>query len=102
MPTYKFYNTETGEQFEDFLSNSKRVELLQRNPHITQMPSQFAITSMVGSIDSKTDNTWKEVLSKVSEAYPDSEVGRRYGKRSIKDIKTREIIKSHVQKWKNT
>lgn len=102
MPTFKFLNTETGEQFEDFLSNSKKEELLGKNPHIQQMPLSFAIASMVGSIDSKTDNSWKEVLSKVAEAHPDSNVGERYGKKSIKQIKTSNIIKSHVKKWKNS
>ena len=39
-----------------------------------------------------------EVLSKVAEAHPTSVVGERYGKKSIKEIKTRDIVKSHVKK----
>jgi hypothetical protein len=39
-----------------------------------------------------------EVLSKVAEAHPTSVVGERYGKKSIKEIKTRELVKKHVNK----
>lgn len=99
MPTYKFRNTETNEEFEDFLSITKKEELLKLNPHIEQVPTGFAIVSMVGGIDSKTDNTWKEVLSKVGEAHPNSPVGERYHKKSIKEIKTKQIYKKHVDKW---
>ena len=98
MPTYRFVNTETGEEFEDFVSNSRKEELLEKNPHIRQLPSAFAITTMAGSLDSKTDNTWKEVLAKVSEAHPDSPLAQRYGKRSIHQAKARDIY----NKWKTT
>jgi hypothetical protein len=101
MPTFNFINTETGEKFEDFLSNSKKEELLEKNPHIRQLPSAFSVVTMTGSLDSKTDNTWKEVLAKVAEAHPDSNVGQRYGKKSIKQIKTDKIVEKHIGKWKN-
>ena len=49
MPTFRFMNNETGEQFDDFLSNSRREELLEKNPHITQVPTPFAIVSTVAT-----------------------------------------------------
>jgi hypothetical protein len=101
MPTYQFYNSETKEQFEEFMSISMKEDLLSKNPHINQMPTGCAIVSGVGSIDSKTDNTWKEVLSKVAEKHPDSNVGKRYGKKSIAQVKTQQIIQKHRDKWKN-
>lgn len=101
MPTFRFLDTETGEEFEDFLSNSRKEELLSKNPHIRQLPSAFTISTMVGSLDSKTDNTWKEVLSKVAEAHPDSPVGQRYGKKSVKQIKTRQAVDKHMNRWRS-
>ena len=98
MPTYRFVNTETGEEFEDFISNSRKEELLEKNQHIRQLPSAPAIISSSGSLDSKTDNTWKEVLAKVSEAHPDSPLASRYGKRTIHQAKSRDIY----NKWKNS
>ena len=65
MPTYLFLNNDTGEFFEDFLTNSKKQDLLSKNPHIQQIPAPFAITSMEGTYHGKTDDTWKEVLSKL-------------------------------------
>ena len=97
MPTYKFLNSETGEEFEDFLSISSKEELLKKNPHIKQVLTTFGISSMVGDIHSKTDDTWKEVLSKVAEAHPNSKVGRQHGRRSIKQVKSDQV----VEKWKN-
>lgn len=101
MPTFKFLNTETGEEFEDFLTNSKKLELLEKNKHIVQIPSSFAIVSGTGDSFSKTDDSWKEVLSKVAEAHPDSEMAQRHGKKSIKQLKTQQILTKHREKWKN-
>jgi hypothetical protein len=97
MPIYQFRNTESGEEFEDILSISEKEDLLSKNPHIKQVPTSFAIVSGVGSLDSKTDDTWKEVLAKVAEAHPNSEVGERYGKKTHKQVKTQQVF----EKWKN-
>jgi hypothetical protein len=37
MPTYKFLNTSTGEEFEDFMSISALEQYLSDNPNITQL-----------------------------------------------------------------
>ena len=101
MPTYEFLNTETGEEFERLMSISAREEYLKENPNITPIRSAPSIVSGVSTSNSKqgkVPNGFKEVLSKVAEAHPTSTVGDRYGKKSIKDVKTREIIKKHVNK----
>jgi hypothetical protein len=46
----------------------------------------------------KVPSGFNEVLSKVAEAHPTSPVADRHGKKSIKDVKTREIVKKHVAK----
>ena len=56
------------------------------------------VSSTGGSFETKAGDGWKEVLSKVAEAHPTSTVGKRYGKRSMKDIKTRDIVKKYVEK----
>lgn len=101
MPTYRFKNIETNEEFEDFLSISKKEELLKKNPHIISLIQPVTIVSSVGSIDSKMSDGWKEVLSKVAENHPGSPLSNRYGKSSIKSNRTKEIVKKHVEKWKN-
>ena len=97
MPTYKFKNLKTGVVYEDFMS-IKDMEKLKENPNIElQMPDTLNIISQTGdNIDAKTDGGWKETLAKISEAHPDSELNKQYGKRkTTKDIKTAEVRKKH-------
>lgn len=101
MPTYNFYDTETGEEFESFMSISARETFLKENPHIQPVVTAPAIVSGV-STSNKVPDGFKDVLSKVAEAHPTSEVGRRYGRKSIKEVKTREIVKKHVKKLTGT
>ncbi len=102
MPLYIFYNSETDEEFEDILSISDKEKFLADNPHIIQRPTSFGIVSAVGGIDSKTDDTWKEVLSKVAENNKGSKLDDRYGmSKSMKEIKTREAVEKYKQKIKN-
>jgi hypothetical protein len=37
MPTYKFLNNDTGEEFEDFMTISALDELLKNKSHLTQL-----------------------------------------------------------------
>ena len=98
MPTYKFVNHETNETFEDFLSLHEKERLLKINPHIEQVPNGFAIVSTVGSLDSKNDQGFNEVMSRIAEANPNTPHAERYGRRSSRQIKVAEAVK----KWKNT
>ena len=98
MPTYRFYNKKTKEEYTDLMSISEMEEFIQKK-HITLLPpTQINIVSSVGNIDSKTDNGWKEVLSKVSEAHPASALANQYGKKSVKDTQVDRIIHKHRAK----
>jgi len=98
MPTYRFYNKKTKEEYTDLMSISEMEEFIQKK-HITLLPpTQINIVSSVGNIDSKTDNGWKEVLSKVSEAHPASHLANQYGKKSVKDTQVDRIIHKHRRK----
>ena len=97
MPTYRFYNKKTKEEYTDLMSISEMEEFIQKK-HIKLLPpTQVNIVSSVGNIDSKTDNGWKEVLSKVSEAHPAS-LAAQYGKKSVKDTQIDRVIKTHRAK----
>ena len=82
----------------DLMSISEMEEFIQKK-HITLLPpTQLNIVSSTGSLDSKTDNGWKEVLSKVSEAHPASNLAAQYGKKSVKDTQVDRVIKTHRAK----
>ena len=98
MPTYRFYNSKTKEEYTDLMSISEMEEFIKKK-HIKLLPpTQSNIVSSTGSIDSKTDNGWKEVLSKVSEAHPASNLASQYGKKSVKDTQIDKVIKTHRAK----
>ena len=98
MPTYRFYNKRTKEEYTDLMSISEMEEFIQKK-HIKLLPpTQVNIVSSTGSLDSKTDNGWKEVLSKVSEAHPASNLASQYGKKSVKDTQIDRVIKTHRAK----
>ena len=95
MPTYRFYNRKTGLVYEEYMMMSE-MEKLVKKKHIELLPpTQMNIVSSVGSVDSKTDSGFKEVLSKVSEAHPNSPLASRYGKRSVKDTQIERVRKKH-------
>ena len=93
MPSYSFKNNETGEEWEEFFSISGREEFLEQNPHITQLPSMVSIVSDTGGI--KNDNGWGDNMQRIAEANPGSPLARRYGKKSTKEINTRNVLKKH-------
>ena len=98
MPTYRFYNSKTKEEYTDLMSIYEMEEFIKKK-HIKLLPpTQLNIVSSTGSLDSKTDNGWKEVLSKVSEAHPASNLASQYGKKSVKDTQVDRVIQKHRAK----
>ena len=95
MPTYRFKDHNTGKTWEELMLISE-MEKFTNKKHIELLPpTQMNILSSVGSVDSHTDSGFKEVLSKVSEAHPESPLARRYGRRSVKDTQIERIRKKH-------
>jgi len=95
MPTYNFKNKKTNEEWQDLMTIAE-MEKFVKKKHIELLPpTQMNIVSGVGSVDSKTDSGWKEVMSKISEAHPVSHLADRYGKKSVKDTQIDKVIKKH-------
>ena len=95
MPTYQFYDNQTGEQFDAFMKISEREDYLKNNPHIRPIISAPALVTGV-STTNKVPDGFKEVLSKASEAHPTSPLAQRHGSKSSKQIKTESIVKKHL------
>ena len=93
MPTYSFKNNDTGEEWEEFFTISGKEEFLEKNKHIQQLPSLISIVGGVGGI--KNDSGWGDNMSRIAEAHPGSPLAKRYGKKSTKDINTRQVLKKH-------
>lgn len=75
MPTYEFRNKETGDVIAVFMKMSEREQYLQDNPHLEQTITQApAFTGDHVSI--KKDTGFKEVLQKIHEKTPGSQLNR--------------------------
>ena len=92
MPTYDFLNTKTGKEFSEFMSISEKETYLKHNSHIQQKVSSINIISGTGGIknDGAERITIKDKLNAIQ--YADAD---RHGKKSIKEIKTRQVLKKH-------
>ena len=100
MPTYRF-RRKNGKEFEKVMMMAELDEYREKHPNLELcIPSTLNIISGTGSIDSKTSGGWKDVLGKISEAHPRSELANQYGKRSTKDIKIQAVREKHRQKQK--
>jgi len=98
MPTYRFYNKKTKEEYTDLMSISEMEKFIKKK-HIKLLPpTTLNIVSSVGHVDSHTDSGWKEVMSKISEAHPNSHLADQYGKKSVKDTQVDRIIHKHRRK----
>tara|TARA_B100000900_G_scaffold12155_1_gene9835 strand:+ start:285 stop:518 length:234 start_codon:yes stop_codon:yes gene_type:complete len=73
---------------------SGKDEFLKENPHIQQTPSMFGIAGGTGD-RIKNDDGWKENMSRIAEAHPRSNLAERYGKKSVKQSKTEQVLKKH-------
>lgn len=97
MPTYSFRNNETGEEYDRIMSWDDKVEYLKENPHIDSI-----ITGAPGLVAATGDRTkppsgFKEVLSKIADANPNSKLANDYGKKDHKSVKIRETVQKQTQ-----
>jgi hypothetical protein len=77
MPTYVFRNKETGEQFEKILKMSELDSFRAENPQLETVIQAVAFgdpTKM--STTRKFDSGFKEVLQKIHERSPGSELNK--------------------------
>lgn len=60
MPTYKFLNEKTGEEFEDFMSISALDVYLEENPHLTQLVNGAPM--IVSGVPRKPEDGFRDLL----------------------------------------
>ena len=90
MPTYKFKNTDTEEEFQEFMSMKERETFLLENPHIEPM---LTTAALVGDhIVNKMDGGMKETLQKIAEKNPNTPLADRFTSKSGKDVKRNKVV----------
>ena len=100
MPIYTFLNKKTGKEFDEMMTISEMESYLEKNKHISQVLKGLNIVSGVSGRSFKSDSGWKENLSRIAEAHPQSPLAQRYGKKSIKQSKTEQVLAKHRKRKK--
>ncbi len=74
---------------------SEMEEYLAKNKHISQVIVPINIVAGVSGLSYRQDGGWKDNLSRIAEAHPKSALADRYGKKSIKQSKTEQVLAKH-------
>jgi len=96
MATYSFRNKETNEIFDYSMRMSEYDSYMESNPSVERYYTPgdaMNIVSGVGGI--KTDNGFKEVLSKVAEAHPNSQLADRTLSRSVREHQIDRVVNKY-------
>jgi hypothetical protein len=101
VPTYEFVNTKTKKIEEHVMSINAYDQFKADNPHLERYYSDAPLFSYSGTGDfagKKTDNTWKEVMSKIAEQNPRSPLADKVLRKDTKRVKTDKILEKHFKR----
>ena len=100
MPTYTFYDTETQEEYVEFMSMSELDEYKKMNPHVNQVFVPIAVVGdHVMGVGPKNDGGFNERMSQIASAHPNSPLADKYKTgESHKKLKTKEVVRKHQRR----
>jgi len=101
MPTYTFFNEQSGVEWDEFFSMSEKDEFLSKNPQIKQVLQPIAIAGdhLMG-VGPKVDGGFTENMQRIAAAHPNSPLADKFGGSTMshQEIKTRSAIDKHAKK----
>ena len=100
MPIYTFENKKTGKVYDDMMTISEMESFLKKNKHIKQKITTINIVSGVQGRSFKSDGGWKDNLSRIAEAHPNSALAQQHGRKTTKQIKTEQVMAKHRKRKK--
>jgi hypothetical protein len=83
------------------MSMSELDNYLLKNKNVRQVFTTLNIVGGVAGLTHKPDSGFKDVVQKIAEKHPSSPLAQKYKKKSIKEIKTKQVIDKHRKrnKW---
>lgn len=101
MPAYTFENIKTGKEYTIHMPMSEIEDYLKKNKNVRQVFTSLNIVGGVAGLTHKPDSGFKDVVQKIAEKHPGSPLAERYKKKSIKEIRTKQVIDKHRKrnKW---
>ena len=96
MPTYTIENTEEDEIYDTVCSWNELQTFLSENPQYKKVVTAPAIVGGISGKTHKTDDGFKENMSRIAEAHPNSPMAERYGHgKNIAETRVRNVAKKH-------
>jgi|TARA_B100001094_G_C17665279_1_gene546132 hypothetical protein len=96
MPTYTIENTEEDEIYDTVCSWNELQTFLSENPQYKKVVTAPAIVGGIEGKTHKTDDGFKENMSRIAEAHPNSPMAERYGHgKNIAETRVRNVAKKH-------
>ena len=95
MPTYTIKNNDDGKHFDTVCTYDELQTFLEEHPAFIKVITAPNIVSGIAGKTHKLDDGFKENMSRIAEAHPGSPLAYRYGKKSTKEINTRQVLKKH-------
>jgi hypothetical protein len=101
MPVYTFENIKTGKEYTEHMSMSELDDYLKKNKNIRQIFTSLNIVGGVAGLTHKPDSGWNDTLQKIAEKHPGTPLAEKFKKKSIKEIRTKQVIDKHRKrnKW---
>ena len=88
MPTYRFYDTVTQEEYDEFMLISELDEYKKLNPDVKQIPVPVAIAGdHIMGVGPKVDGGFTENMQRIAEAHPGTPIAAKYGSSSTNSSK---------------
>ena len=78
MPTYPFKNTDTGEEYELFMSMAERDRYLKRNKNVVQLLSSVTIGDPVLMGITKPPSSFTDNIKRMQAAIPGNNIKSKY------------------------
>jgi hypothetical protein len=100
MPIYSFENIKTGKEYTEQMSMSELDSYLLKNKNVRQVFTTLNIVGGVAGLTHKPDSGFKDVVQKIAEKHPGSPLAERYRKKSIKEIRTKQVLDKHRKRKK--
>jgi len=98
MPTYTIKNNEDNEHFDTVCSYDELQVFLEEHPAFSKVITAPNIVSGIAGKTYKVDDGFKENMSRIAEAHPNSPMAETYGSnRNHKEIKTYNTITKHAK-----
>jgi predicted nucleic acid-binding Zn ribbon protein len=105
MPTYSFKNKKTGKVKEYVLKLSEYDKFKEDHPELERVIDAVAFNysshgqGSVTDIAAKKDGGWREMLSRIGQQNPDSQLNADYTKnKTLKRLKAESIVEKHAKK----